>query len=242
MNLLKYSLTLAALSPLISCSLLQKKQIDYSDKYVTGVGLESSTTSDQIRQNLLREVSMGGGNVQVSAYPYTTALVDKIGLETAAVRVLTPKNAEKLSASLHEQYLNGKTCFQIDISTKRTTKLASLSEWSMIARDGNQYQTDLTWRQEDYVKPIITGEFHDFAGSSPVYYLSGVACSLVPLDIRSGVQLTITASEMNFPFSRTETLTYTYDQHEFKGGEIIKVEEAGEKEQQKKPNRPYQAW
>lgn len=223
-----------------SCSLLKKREIDYSDKYVSGLGLDKSISSDEIKKNLRRESSMGGGNVQLSAFPYTKALVDRMADETAAVRAMNPASKQELTEKLYKEYLDSKTCFQIDISSKRTRKLASLAEWSLMARDGMQYQSTLTWRQEDFVKPVITGEFHDFTGTSPVFYLSGVACSGVPLDVRSGIQLTITASEMNFPFSRSETLTFTFDQHEFKGGKIIQVEEAAEKE--KKPNRPYQAW
>ncbi len=232
---------LAALSlSLASCSLFTKKEIDYSDKYVTGLGLDKNVSAEEIKKNLLRESSMGGGNVQLSAYPFTKALVERMVDETAAVRALTSSRKKELAERLDKEYLAAKTCFQIDISTKRTNKLASLSEWSLMARDGMQYQSALTWRQEDYIKPVITGKFDDFTGASPIYYLSGVACSASPLDVRSGIQLTITASEMNFPFSRSETLTFTFDQHEFKGGEVIQVEEAGEKE--KKPNRPYQAW
>ncbi len=233
-------LTLLVILVLSSCSLFEKKQIDYSDKYVTGLGLDENIGSEQIRENLRRTTSMGGGNVQLQAYPYTQALVDRMTNEIAALRALGPRDKTILEGKLAREYLDGKSCFQIDISTKRTRKLASLSEWSVVAKDGMQYQTSLTWRQEDFTKPVITGEFFDFNGSSPVYYLSGVACSAMPLDIRSGVQLTINASEMNFPFSKSETLTFTFDQHEFKGGEIIQVEEAGEKD--KKPNRPYQAW
>ena len=126
---------------------------------------------------------------------------------------------------LAAEYLNNKTCFQVDISVKRFEQLAHLKEWTLSARDGTLHQADLYWRASDLAGAVMKGEFNDFTGKNPLYLLSGVACSREELNLRSGVDVTITASSMNFPFPKEATLSYKFDQYELQEGQIIKVEQ-----------------
>lgn len=231
-------LMLVAILTLTSCSLFQAKKVDLSDSYVTGLGLATDIAAEQIKKNLTRTKSMGGGNYIITTYPYTPALIQALARETARIRGLTTDQQEKLQRELERQWAVDKTCFQIEIQIKRFhDQVSQLKEWNLSASTGNEMKMELAWRAQDLERPIIVSEFSDFQGQQPLHLLNGVACSAMAINLVDGVTLHFTPQYINFPFPKTEQITYSFDNYKMQAGELIKVKEA-----QEKKRKSYRGW
>lgn len=231
-------LLLVTMLTLTSCSLFQTQKVDLSDSYVTGLGLAPDISSEQIKKNLTRTKSMGGGNYIITTFPYTQALIQSMVRETARIRGLTKTQQDKLQSELESQWAAGKTCFQVEIQIKRFhDQVSKLKEWSVSASTGGEMKTELSWRAEDLERPMIVSEFSDFQGQQPLHILNGVACSAVMMNLVDGVTLHFTPSYINFPFPKTEEITYSFDNYKQQEGELIKVKDAEEKKR-----KSYRGW
>lgn len=221
-----------------SCALFTNGKKELSDRYLTGLGLSNDVKSEAIKEHLTRELTMGGGNYTISAYPYSEALIEAMVRETSSIRGLSESAQKSLRKELQTNYGPGKSCFQFDIGVRRFLQLAHLKEWQIEVIDGGEMMSKLSWRESDLERPVMVSNFNDFQGPHPLHQLSGVACSEVPLNLKDGFTLYITPSFMNFPFPKSGEIVYSFANYAVsEEGEVIKVKEA---EEAKK--KSYRGW
>lgn len=214
--------------------MFQKRQIDYSESYVTGVGTEN-LTSDSIKENLHRELSMSGGSYQVSAFPMTKAYVNALSREQAQLKGLSKKSSARLKKNLDKKYLTRKACIETQISVREQEKVNKLSEWTYTFIDSNNIAYKLTWLPESQttsqIPPAVTTTRHSYHGKEKMWSLSGQACAEADVEMKKGFKLVVRPSFVQWPFPDETQEEWSFDYTEVvKGKKVFKKKKERKKE------------
>lgn len=219
---------------LTSCSVFQKREIDYSESFITGLGTEK-LTSEAIKKNLLRSISMAGGSYQISSFPISTAYLNSYSREQAEVKGLSKRNSTRLKKNLEKRFLNRKACIETQITVKEFEKVNKLSEWDITLIDSNNIAYKLEWLTESpsssQVPPTVTTTRHSYHGKEKMWSLQGQACAVAEVEMKKGFKIIFKPSFVQWPFSDKieEEWSFNYTQI-VQGKKVLKKKKERKKE------------
>ncbi len=232
------TLILAALFFLSSCSFFSShKSQDRTYSYLTGKGLVNPTTQE-IKQALVRESSMAGGNYQISAYPYTHTLIEAMVREAAQQRGLNSEQQKEMKTSLENLYLIDKTCFHFAYEVLRFKLSSRLENWKLFVVDKAEQEYTTTWNAPDLVKAPILSRKIVSGDKLEKWQSSGVACTPATLKLTSGFSVKVAPEFVQFPFPKSVRVYWDFPEIEIVDGQAQEVPT----EKKKRNHRSYRGW
>ena len=224
---------------LSGCSLFTNKKVDYSDSYVTGVGLKSSSLL-AIQKNLTRSFSMAGGNYNIKAYPLTKAYLAALSKETAMLKNLNNEQSKELKRRIFDQFSNSKTCLNLSINVQEFERVNKLSKWQLTLIDSNNIQYPLVWIHDKSKLPPygypITTVGQSYHGKQKRWSLNSKACASKEIDITLGFKLIVKPSFVQWPFPSTTEEVWSFNRYIVEDGKKVL------KKRKKKYTKKYRGW
>lgn len=224
---------------LSSCSAFGPRVIDYSDSYVTGLGSEA-LTSEEIKINLSRSISMAGGNYKISVYPITISYINSLSRETSEVKGLRKKTSKQFKKKLYKRFLDNKVCLNLEILVTEFKEVSKLESWKLSLIDSNNIAYALAWLPESRsfsgLPATVTSMRSSYHGKEEIWSMVGQACAKAEVTMKKGFKVIFTPSFVQWPFPDevTEEWSFNYT-------EIIKGKEVFRKKKERKVEG-YRGW
>lgn len=229
----------ALILSLTSCSLFSNRKIDYSEGYVTGKGIEALST-EEIRNQLYRDISMSGGNYKIVAFPLTSAYVNALSNEMAGVKNLSKKGAKKLKENLLKKFVKNKVCIDTKITVKESDKVKSLEDWRLVFVDSDNIAYQLSWMPvppyESKIPETVPSTIQGWHGKQTMWNMAGTACTTANSEMKKGFKVIFKPSFVQWPFPDEVEEEWSFNYTKIVDGKEVKV-----KKKEKKKMR-YRGW
>ena len=209
-----------------SCSLLSSKNMTPSPHLVTSGEDIQSLSSTEMRDQLIKTETMGGGIYSIEAMPLTKPYLEKKWKEVAETKALTSKQYQNGIQKNITQYILNKTCVQFNYSVTRFEDNKNLKNWK-IAIELKEELFPLEWinpndQQNTFVSEQLTATHADKR-----WHNSAIACVPVSLDLWRGFSLKVKTAFVPWPFSEETSIDWIFEA-------LTKEDEAAVEELKKK--------
>lgn len=205
----------------------------------------SAAQLEEIAESLSRKTSMGGGIYRLTFTPYTDAYLQAYINSEAELKSLSEKDAKKLKETLHERYLNGKSCFRFDYEIAKIDRVTNPESWKLTAISPLGEDSDPLKYKLSALPPLTGTEYpkaksFTYIGSirEPVWFSHADFCTAYndKINFHRDFALDIQVSYVPFPFDRDSEVTWHYPVYEIVNGEKVEVKE------KKKSFKGYRGW
>lgn len=220
-----------------SCALFRPTPVDRTYVFISGRGIKSDTTSEEIINHIGRSMNMSGGNYTVKAYPITRELLKAQTLELARQRGLSDEEIQKIELNHEQEFLLRKTCFNVSYAALNHVANANLIDWKIHFIDANNDEYPMLWRAEDLKRMPVVTKVQRQEGNLDQYLNQGIICTDNQFNLEKGFGLKVTPKFVQWPFPATENLLWEFD--------YIEVNDKGEEVEVKKTKQnyqPYRGW
>ncbi|MBT3584020.1 MAG: hypothetical protein HN509_03860 [Halobacteriovoraceae bacterium] len=229
-------LTILSLLSLSSCARYFTSPVkDYSDRYVTGKGLPADMDSAQLIKKLERKENMGGGVWNLTVFPYSKPLVEKLIQEQSQLKNLGATQKRQLDKKLREKYIVGKSCIHFEFELEKADKMAFLKQWKAYLVDNHDNEVALHWDKKSLVNYPAKSKSARYQGSTVRWTNSGDGCTSLPFVLKDSFRIKIVASSAPWPFERDQIFRYDFDK-------IVKLEGKKVNLRPKKKVQKYKGW
>lgn len=219
---------------LSSCSLLPKKAPTPSPHLITNGSDIESLSSTEMRDQLLKSTSMGGGIYTIEAMPLTKPYLEKNWKEVAEMKALTSSQYKYGIQKNITQYSLNRTCVQFNYSVTRFEENKDLKNWK-IAILLNDELFSLEWLNPGNQENTFVSEQLTSTHKGKRWHNSAIACTPVSLDLWRGFTLKIKTAFVPWPFSDEDSIDWIFEA-------LTKEDEAAVEELKKKKYQKYRGW
>jgi hypothetical protein len=209
-----------------------KKTDDITYFYLTGKKrpneISNTPATKDIRKNLEENMTMAGGNYEVSILPLSRPYLRAQWQERIQERGLNKVDQERMWNEFEKEYLQAKTCFELNYSVLRWEKVSNLKDWKLEMIDHHKTSHPMNWKKTDLKKMPARTKVQRSGDNLDKWLNDGHACvdTKVPLD--KGFSVKVTPSFVQFPFDSSSTLHWRFATYVQKDGKEIKVQKKQE--------------
>jgi len=233
---MKFPFIIFTILPLLSsCALFSPNEPDETYRYLTGQGLENPKTVD-IKNALMRDLSMAGGNYSLKAYPYTRTLVEAMSREKADLLGLPPKHIERYAKQMEKDFIDDKVCFYFEYEVLRFEKASRLENFKLALLDKEDQSYPLQFIEEDLGKQPGLSKVLRSGDRLPKWFGSGIACTKANPSLNKGFGLKVEPTFVQFPFDKMASMYWEFPEIKIVDGKEVKIHK------KKKNYKSYRGW
>lgn len=218
-----FSLTLL----LSSCSYFSTKedQSRYIYPLVTGKNIpEKINSSQKIQSILAKEVTMAGGNYEITTFPIIKSYVEKLVQEQSHARGIQEKEVHSIQNYYQNKYLDKKVCFEFASKVIEKSEASDMSKWNLFLKDQYGYSHKLKWDKNTTSKEPVRSFKKQNGNNLPTWSSLTFACSNAKVDLSKPFSLTIKPNFVQFPFDKAKTVFWDFEYIDVVDGKEVKVE------------------
>ncbi|MEC7277730.1 MAG: hypothetical protein VXV96_15520 [Bdellovibrionota bacterium] len=227
--------SLFLLTLLSGCALFSPNKDDHTYLYLNDMA-PASTSSDQYKSALSRDLSMAGGFYEVSAFPVVVGYVKAQAREQSSLRGLSQKQHQQILSKLKEEFIDDKLCFTVSYQALRFDKVSHLKNWKVFFQNPKGESIPLSWHKEDLNKEPIKGKVMKSGDNLDSWSGSGTACTTLKTELSNGFALKVMPDYVQFPFDSTAEVYWEFPEMVEKEGKKVW------KEEKKKSFKGYRGW
>ena len=237
---------LSGLTILSSCAFFQAAD-KTEEKFIHYIDAKNYSAGqlEEIAESLSRRVSMGGGIYRLTLTPYTEAYLQAYINSEAELKSLSLEDAQKMKETLHERYLNGKSCFRFDYEIAKIDRVTNPESWKLTATSPLGEERDPLRYKLTPLPPLSGTQYpkaksFTYIGSirEPVWFSHADYCTAYndKMNFHRDFSVEIKVSYVPFPFDSDSEVTWHYPVYEMVDGEKVEVKE------KKKSFKGYRGW